>query len=190
MMTTAEAVQQLKEKLAHAIITEVTFHGETTLEVHKDNLIEVLTFLKQAPGPGYEVLMDLTGVDYLEPVKRTKAVYWLHNPENFSRVRITVFAGRGEILPSVVPLWEGANWYERELFDLFGLKFEGHPDLKRLLMPDDWIGHPLLRDYALTEEAVEFKHGVIPKVPSQIIPGVKRNHLNILGTYDQSNRHS
>lgn len=189
-MTTVEVVQQLKEKLGQAILTEVNFYDETTLEVRKENLLEVLAFLKQTPEPGYEVLMDFTAVDYLEPIKRTKVVYWLHNPENFTRLRIILFAKRGETLPSVTSFWEGANWYERELFDLFGLKFEGHPDLKRILMPDDWVGHPLLRDYALTEEAVEFKHGVIPKVPSQIIPGVKRNHLNILGTYDQANKHT
>jgi len=70
-------------------------------------------------------------------------------------------------------LWEGADWYERELYDLFGLYFDGHPDLKRILMPDDWKGHPLRRDYALTEEPVEFKHGVKPKVPSEVIPYVK-----------------
>ncbi len=168
-MTTAEAVQQLKKQIE---LVESQFLGETTLEVSRGRLKEALAFLKQA---GYAVLMDLTGVDYLLPEKRTKLVYWLHNPASYERVRVVVFAKRDEEMPSVTELWEGADWYERELFDLFGVRFDGHPDLKRILMPDDWVGHPLRRDYALTEEPVEFKHGVKPKVPSEIIPNVKSN---------------
>lgn len=174
-MKTIEAVQSLKIKLEKAIVKEVEFRGQTTLEVNLPNLKEVLAFLKEAPEPGFEVLMDLTGVDYLEPVKRTKVVYWLHNPTNYERLRVVVYAERDATIPSVTDLWEGADWYERELYDLFGIKFEGHPDLKRILMPDDWKGHPLRRDYALTEESVEFKHGVKPKVPSEIIPYAKNN---------------
>lgn len=174
-MKTSEIVQQLKLQMPDVIIGEVQFLGEYTLEVEKHSLLNILIYLKQTPDPGYEVLMDLTGVDFLDPIKQTKVVYWLHNPSNFERIRIVVFAERGGTLPSVTHLWEGANWYERELYDLFGVKFEGHPDLKRILMPDDWVGHPLLKDYALTEESVEFKHGVNPKVPSEIIPYVKAN---------------
>lgn len=176
-MKTAEAVQKLYAEMGHAIVYETDFLGEITLEVRKENLIKVLSFLKQTPEPGYEVLMDLTGVDYLHPVKRTKVVYWLHNPTTYERLRITVFAERDETLPSVTDLWDGANWYERELYDLFGVRFEGHPDLTRILMPDEWEGHPLRRDYALTEEAVEFKHGVKPKVPSEIIHVEKKQKL-------------
>lgn len=168
-MTTAEAVQHLKERFSDAIAKEINFMGETTLEVKKEKVKEILAFLKNTPKPGYEVLMDYTGVDYIEPIKQTKVVYWLHNPTTYERIRLTVFAGRDDILPSIVDLWEGANWYERELFDLFGVRFEGHPDLKRILMPDDWKGHPLRKDYALTEEKVEFKHWAKPKIPSEII---------------------
>lgn len=171
MTKNIETIQNLREHLPNGIVDEIHDFGETTLEVAKENLKNVLAFLKT--GGGYEVLMDLTGVDYLVPTKRTKVVYWLHNPQNYYRLRIIIFVERGEKLPSVTDLWEGANWYERELYDLFGVDFEGHPDLKRILMPDDWVGHPLRRDYALTEEPVEFKHGVKPKVPSQIIPYVK-----------------
>lgn len=176
-MTTAEAVQQLKTKFGQEILSEVHFLGETTLEVSKESLVEILAWLKNDPETGYEVLMDLTGIDYLEPTKRTKVVYWLHNPTTFERLRITVFVPRNASLPSVTNLWEGADWYERELFDLFGVRFEGHPDLKRILMPDDWIGHPLQRDYALTEEPVEFKYNVKPKVPSGIITYGPHNKL-------------
>lgn len=177
-MTTAEAVEQLKASLQQSIIGETNFLGQVTLEVRKEDLKKLLIFLKQTVNPGYEVLMDLTGVDYLYPEKHTKVIYLLHNPTNLERLIIAISLKRSEILSSVTDIWEGADWYERELFDLFGVHFEGHPDMKRILMPDDWIGHPLQRDYALTEEPVQFKHGVKPKVPSQIIPYVQCNKKN------------
>lgn len=147
--------------------------GEINLTVSKNQLIELLCNLKCQPDPGYKVLMDLTAVDYLRPEKHTKIVYWLQNPTTNARVRVVTTLSRQEPLPSVVSLWRGADWYERELFDLFGVAIEGRSDITRILMPDDWQGHPLRRDYALTEESVEFKHGVKPKVPSEIIPYVK-----------------
>lgn len=173
-MKLSEIVQALKEKFNQAILQERECCDQITLEVKKENLVEMLSFLKQAPSPGFEVLMDLTGVDYLKPRLGTEVVYWLHNPKNFQRIRMIVFAHRDEAIPSVVDLWDGADWYERELFDLFGVRFDGHPDLKRILMPDDWQGHPLRKDYPLTEEPVHFKYGVKPKVPSEIIH-VRRN---------------
>ena len=168
-MNSDEVIHSLKPILGESLISEKKFMGETTLEVAKNKLVEGLAYLKQIPEPGFEVLMDLTGVDYLFPIPKTKVVYWLHNPTTLERIRIVVFAERGELLPSVCSLWAGASWYERELYDLFGVGFEGHPDLKRILMPDDWEGHPLRKDYPLTEEPVQFKHGVLPKVPSEII---------------------
>ena len=163
-------ISALIDILRNSIVNETTSCGQTTLEVKKEKLVGVLSALKEA---GFTVLMDLTGVDYLNLEPRTKVLYWLHNPSNLERIRVVAFAKRGESLPSVTSLWEGADWYERELFDLFGVLFDGHPDLKRILMPDDWQGHPLRRDYPLTEVPVEFKHGVQPKIPSEIIPNVR-----------------
>lgn len=172
-MRTDEAVNFLKTEFPSLEFSATHCLNETTLEIKKEHLKQVLTQLKRYPEVGFEVLMDLTGVDYLIPEKYTKVVYWLHNPTNLERIRIVIKAQRDEVIPSVTDLWEGAEWYERELFDLFGIQFEGHPDLKRILMPDDWEGHPLRKDYALTEEPVQFKHGVKPKVPSEIIPYVR-----------------
>ena len=172
-MKTLEAVAFLEKQEILPKIEKAEFLGQTTLTVTKENLKKILSYLRVDPHPGFEVLTDLTGVDYLEPEKRTQVIYFLQNPTNYERIRIAIWVNRDETLPSVTDLWEGADWYERELYDLFGIKFVGHPDLKRILLPDDWEGHPLRRDYALTEEVVEFKHGVKPKVPSEIIPYVK-----------------
>ena len=172
-MTQSPLLNQLTAQWAHAIIRSHIAFDEATIEIHKEYLKEVLHYLKQPSTGNCEVLMDLTGVDYLHPFPQTKVIYFLHNPQNFERIRIAVFVPRNETLPSVVNLWAGTNWYEREIYDMFGIAFEGHPDLKRILMPDDWKGHPWRKDYALTEEPVEFKHGVEPKVPSAIIPSSK-----------------
>lgn len=169
-----EYISKLKNDLPDAIRSETHFLGETTLETDKSALLKLLSSLKEN---GYRVLMDLTGTDYLQPEVKTKVLYWLHNPKTYERVRIIVYVPRQGSLPSVTSLWEGANWYERELYDMFGIHFENHPDLKRLLMPDDWQGHPMLKDYPLTEEPVAFKNDVKPKVPSKIIH-VERSQKN------------
>lgn len=185
-MSETEQKMKLRALIGDAVIRETDFMNELTFEVKLDQLKKVLATLKETPMAGYEVLMDLTAVDYLDPEVQTKVVYWLHNPNNYERVRVVVFAKRDASLPSVIDLWAGADWYERELFDLFGLHFDGHPDLKRILMPDDWVGHPLRKDYPLTEEPVEFKHGVKPKIPSEIIPTKNRQSLVQLGTHATS----
>lgn len=174
-MTTTETIAKLKTSIPNAVIDEIDFLGQKTIEVRKEDLKKACLFLKQTVSPGFEVLMDLTAVDYLYPETHTKIVYLLHNPTSFERLILTVHLKRQESLPTVTDIWEGADWYERELFDMFGVHFEGHPDMKRILMPDDWIGHPMQRDYPLTEEPVQFKHGVKPKIPSQIISYVQSN---------------
>ncbi|MCE2981942.1 MAG: NADH-quinone oxidoreductase subunit C [Parachlamydia sp.] len=165
-MKTEEALIALNGEFGEEIKEVAVFLGQTSVEMSRQGLKGALAFLKQA---GYAVLMDLTGVDYLFPLVRTKVVYWLHHPANLERVRVFAYVKRGESLESVVSLWEGADWYERELFDMFGIHFENHPGLTRILMPDDWEGYPMLKDYPLTEVPVLFKHGVHPKVPSEIL---------------------
>jgi NADH-quinone oxidoreductase subunit C len=170
-MKSLDAVEAIKIHFPESILQNTTCKHQLTLEIKKEFLKAVLKFLKS----DFEVLMDLTAVDYIHPEKRTRIIYWLHNPENLERIRLATWVAREESIPSVTDLWAGANWYERELFDLFGIVFEGHPHLTRILMPDDWIGHPLRRDHALTEVPVQFKHGVEPKIPSEIITHVKNN---------------
>lgn len=164
-----ELIEQIKTKFTVGVISSSFFFEQPTLNIRKEALRDLLIFLKKTPEPAYRALLDLTGVDYLNPVKHTKIIYILQNPSNYQRLILSVDIGREEPLNSITDLWPGANWYERELYDLFGINIIGHPDLKRILMPDNWLGHPLRKDYALTEESVEFKQDVKPKVPSEII---------------------
>ena len=116
----------------------------------------------------FSFLLDLTGVD--EPEKGgVVLVYWLWKPWGKERVRVLTLVPEGVAAPSVVSIWPSANWYEREVSDLFGVTFSGHPHLQRLLLPDDWEGHPLKKNYPLTEEPVQFLHEAHPKTPAEII---------------------
>jgi NADH-quinone oxidoreductase subunit C len=171
-----EVLEQLQTVFSQRGVHVVCQFGEITITLHPVDIKPALRLLRETPEPGFIVFVDLTAVDYLEPTVRTRVVYLLRNPENGDYLRIVTEIARDQVLESITDLWEGADWYERELFDLFGIQFSGHPQLKRLLMPDDWKGHPLRRDYALTEEPVEFKHGVKPKIPSQVIPHVPCHH--------------
>jgi NADH-quinone oxidoreductase subunit C len=143
------AVLKLKEKFAASIIDVVEFRGEVTVTVAKDAIIEILSFLKQSLQ--FNQLTDLTAVDYLgKKEDRFMVVYQLLSIANRDRLRIKTPVSEGACtIPTATQVWETANWLEREVYDLFGITFDSHPDLRRILMTDDWIGHPLRKDYPL-----------------------------------------
>jgi NADH-quinone oxidoreductase subunit C len=146
---------------------EVRFREELTLLVARERIIEALT---AARDRGFILLSDLTALDHHPQEPRFEVVYLLTSLDPPARLRLKVPApGDDPTVPSVVGVFGGANWLEREVFDMFGIRFPGHPDLKRILMPDDWEGHPLRKDFPLVEEPVQF-FGHVPKPPSRIIP--------------------
>ena len=110
-----------------------------------DGLLPVCQLLKESGG--FDRLSALTAVDWWPQEPRFEVVYMLHGTRDARRVRLVVRVGEGETVASLTPLWRGANWYEREVFDLFGVQFSGHPNLERILMPPDWEGYPLRKDY-------------------------------------------
>lgn len=182
--------------------------GELTYELDKDDLIEIATALRNEADFGFEMLMDVCGVDYLsygsdewktndatdsgysrgverEPVildeadefdpRRFAVVYHLLSLQHNFRLRLRTYTGKSNppIVKSVVDIWNGANWFEREVFDLFGVLFEGHPDLRRILTDYGFIGHPFRKDFPLSgnvEVSYDADEGRVVYKPVSIEP--------------------
>lgn len=152
-----QTLTALKEKFGAAVEDVTEFRGETTVTVAKAAIVKVLRFLKETPELGYNFLADVTAYDDWPEEPRFKVVYQLRALTPMTSLRLKcVVSGDEPTLASITSVHRGANWSERELFDMFGLQITGHPDLRRLLMPGDWEGHPLRKDYPLGYEEVQF----------------------------------
>ncbi len=199
---------QIDARFAEQVRRVPSTCGELTYEVDKDNLIEIATALRNEADFGFEMLVDVCGVDYLsygsdewktndatdsgfsrgverEPVildeadefdpRRFAVVYHLLSLHHNFRLRLRVFTGTSNppIIKSVVDIWNGANWFEREVFDLFGVLFEGHPDLRRILTDYGFIGHPFRKDFPLignVEVSYDAAEGRVVYKPVSIEP--------------------
>ncbi len=123
--------------------------GELTLVIRPERIVAVSEFLKAQRG--YRFLSDVTAVDWYPSEPRFEVVYHLYCHDRKDRLRLKArLSGELPEIASVVGVWGAADWYEREVFDLFGIRFRGHPHLRRILMPEDWQGHPLRKDYPVT----------------------------------------
>ncbi len=141
-------VSKLRAWDEHAVAETIAFRGELTLVIPRKHLLAAAEFLHDDPELRFTFLSDVMGTDRFPIEPRFELNYHLLSLDRRERLRLKVrVAGNDAVVPSVVPVWPGANWHEREVFDLFGVRFEGHPDLTRILMPDDWEGHPLRKDY-------------------------------------------
>jgi NADH/F420H2 dehydrogenase subunit C len=123
--------------------------GDWTVIVSVSRLLEVGRFLRDTPGVAFDFCSDVTASDWPTRAQRFDVIYCLYSTPYRTRVRLKVRAGESDPVPSVSGLWPAANWLEREVYDLFGVNFTGHPDLRRILMPDDWQGFPQRKDYPL-----------------------------------------
>jgi len=142
------AVRKLREWDAQAVAQVIEFRGETTVVVPLDRLVRTAEYLATEPSLRFSFLSDITTVDRYPIEPRFEVNYHLLSIERRERLRLKVrVPGSEPVVPSVTPVWPTANWHEREIFDLFGIRFEGHPDLRRILMPEEWEGYPLRKDY-------------------------------------------
>jgi NADH-quinone oxidoreductase subunit C len=123
--------------------------GDWTVITGAARLIDVARCLRDTPDLGFDYCSDVTAVDWPPRTPRFDVVYCLYSTVHRRRVRLKVQVGDGEAVPSATGVWPAANWLEREVFDMFGVTFAGHPDLRRMLLPDEWQGHPQRKDYPL-----------------------------------------
>lgn len=146
-MSVAAVVERMKGKFGASVLEVIEFRGETTVVVKKDDIVAICASLKA--DEGFNFLTDLCGVDYLgKKSDRFMVVYNVYNISTHERLRLKVSVSESEpTVDTVSSVWGTANWHERECWDLMGISFNQHPDLRRILMPADWVGHPLRKDY-------------------------------------------
>ena len=125
-------------------------HGELTVETTPANIIALLTFLRDDSRFGFVNFIDICGVDWPERPERFDVVYHLMSPKKNARIRIKVAVAEDETVPSATPVYPGADWFERETWDIYGIPFTGHPDLRRILTDYGFEGHPLRKDFPTT----------------------------------------
>jgi NADH-quinone oxidoreductase subunit C len=137
-------------KLGSQVLASNTAFNELTIEVAFDKIVEVLTALRDDAETRFVNFIDITAADYPEREKRFEVVYHLLSPYKNTRIRVKCAAGEGDVVPSSVGVFPAANWFEREVFDLYGIMFSGHPDLRRILTDYGFQGHPLRKDFPTT----------------------------------------
>ena len=150
-------ISALQERFPHGVLGKAEFRGDITLQIDSASLVAVCRYLRDEPALGYNVLVDIGAVDYSPQEPRFALFYIMYALVQNTRLRLKVLLpGAEPVAPSISGIWPSANWPEREAFDMMGIGFEGHPDLRRILMPADWEGHPHRKDYPLGYEEVQF----------------------------------
>lgn len=146
-------IQYLRQQLGGKILAAHAHRGDETIVVPREGMVEIFRFLKEDSQLDFNFLTDVTAVDYLgkkEP--RFEAVYHLYSLRKNHRLRVKIPVSQEDpVVDSLASLWKGANWLEREVWDMFGIRFRGHPDLRRILLYEEFQGHPLRKDYPVNQ---------------------------------------
>jgi NADH-quinone oxidoreductase subunit C len=145
------AVELLQEKFPEEVVEVREFRGETTVVVKPGKIVDICRTLRDDHNTGFKYLSVIAGLDFLPQSPRFGVVYSLYSHKHHARVTLKAMlaSDTGPVIDSVVKVWNTANWHEREVYDMMGIRFQGHPDLRRILMPGDWVGHPQRKDYPL-----------------------------------------
>ena len=149
----SDQIERIHSKYKGVILDSHDFRGDQTITVQKNILIDLFKFLRDDPDLDFKFLMDLTAVDYLNRKdSRFEVVYHFYSLKHNHRLRVKVPVSEDDCtIDSVSSLWKTANWYEREVWDLYGIKFNDHPDMRRILLYEEFKGHPLRKDYPINK---------------------------------------
>ncbi len=156
-MEPLQIAEKLSQRFPDAVLATSEYRGQVSVVLRKESIVEAARWLHDEPEFSMDHLKDLCGVDYMgKRETRFEVVYHLYSIEHRHMLRLKAPVPEDDPkIPSVTPIWRGADWHERECYDMFGIVFEGHPDLRRVLLPEDWEGHPLRKDYPLKGPALE-----------------------------------
>lgn len=147
-----KVLNALKKRFKDEIVDSHAHVGDETILIKPEHLLEIAKFLREDPKMSFEVLTDITAMDYLRRKPRFEVVYHFHSLTKKHRLRIKVLVEEGEeVVPTLTGVWRSANWAEREVWDMFGIRFDGHPDLRRILMYEEFEGFPLRKDYPVQQ---------------------------------------
>jgi NADH-quinone oxidoreductase subunit C len=156
------AVKKLQEKFPASVLEVKIFREEINVTVQKKDIFEICRFLYSDPDLQYQMLTDLCGVDFFPQTPRFEVVYFIYSMKNQQRLRLKIKVGESESVLSVESIWKAADWLEREVYDLFGIPFDNHPDLRRILLWDGYEGHPWRKDFPV--EGPDFDKPFVPEV--------------------------
>ena len=156
-MECKEIINTIKDNFPEQILWITLFRGDCSITIKRDKAKQILKFLKENETLNFDYLIDVTAVDYKDIRQpRFNVVYHLMSVKHRHRIRIKVEVPEEDCwIETVSDLWATANWHERECFDMFGIQFKGHPDLRRILLPEDWEGYPLRKDYPVQSDLGE-----------------------------------
>jgi NADH-quinone oxidoreductase subunit C len=148
----SKALKRLTKEFKSSVIDTHDRFGNETAIVHREALRDICQFLRNDPKMNFDMLMDLTAVDYLQRKPRFEVVYMFYSIGLKHRLRLRIPLEEGdEVVDSICDIWRAANWAEREVWDMYGVRFNGHPDLRRILLYEEFEGHPLRKDYAVQQ---------------------------------------
>lgn len=152
-MSETNLIDKVKAKFGALVTDSHNFRGDQTVTIKNESVLEFFQYLRDDPDLAFNFLMDLTAVDYLKKKpQRFEVVYHLYSLKYNFRFRVKIpVAEKDDLVESITPLWRTANWYEREVWDLYGVKFRNHPNLRRILLYDGFKGHPLRKDYPVNK---------------------------------------
>lgn len=143
-------LEKLKQHFPQSIEATDQFRGDLTVQVRKSDIVRVAEFLKSDPDLSFDLPVDVVGVDMYRPENRFEVVYILYSIKNKAYVRLKVLVDEEDpVTPTLSTVWVGTAWNEREVYDMFGIRFAGHPDLRRMYMPEEYQYHPLRKDFPL-----------------------------------------